>query len=520
MVVLSKLHYVANAIAPPNKLPPELLRAIFSYLRPSTHCDWEEERIPPYADLLAVSRVSRHWREIAVPATELWAYIIVASGNVPVKEEVSIARLCMRRSGVQPLDFFYTPSSAFGRFTAEEFIPDSRRLRSMVYWYTGDPSGDELSSLLPPALHLECLEIRGNGSFSLPTLFSGTTPRLRELVISRCVPWPNNHFRSLTSLNLLCQRDIDANIYSLLDTLRFSPHLEELLLERVFRSVVEQQQPPEHRILPVPLHSLKKLQICRLSAEATKRFLGMLDLLPNGISMRFANITADLRSIFPETITPKLSPRTATKLELIYPSMGGVILHATNGVAHTRLAYRYYPVRNRFFYWIAWKPQEGYPLRELWLHIDRDDHYDVPLLHVLPDLETLVVETDPNEKFNSMFFVMLSPDEDGVPSPLLSTLELRNVFNVAMFGGVLKARSDAGSRLKTLRIRWLAGCEERMAPLVRFVDKLEFYHVTGNASRGLELPQECMMRGGRWEPWYREFRGEAERDTAGWILEY
>jgi len=102
---------------------------------------------------------------------------------------------------------------------------------------------------------------------------------------------------------------------------------------------------------------------------------------------------------------------------------------------------------------------------------------------------------------------MLSPNEDGVPSPLLSTLELRNVMRVEEFGEVLKARSDAGFCLKTLRIRWLDGCETRMAPLAQFVDELEFYHVSGKVSRGLELPGECMTRRGRWEPWSRGFVG-------------
>jgi hypothetical protein len=522
LVILSKLHYAANAIAPPNKLPPELLRAIFSYLHPGTHRDWEAEQTPPYTDLLAVSRVCRNWREIAASATELWTYIIIAGdvGGVPVEEEIYTARLCMHRSGVRPLDLLYTASSAFDPLSVEELIPDRRRLRSVVYWYADEASEDQLASFFSPALYLERLEFRGHDIFSFPTLFSNTgTSCLRELVVSKCTPWPNNQFGSLNSLNLLRQEDIDVNIYSLLDALRCSPHLEELLLERESRPDVEPQQPPERKIPTTPLHSLKRLYIGRLSAEATKRLLGGLDLLPNRISMRFANVSADVGAIFPETFTPELSPRAATKLELIYPSMGGEILHATNGVAHTRLAYQDYPSDHQIFHWIAEKPHEEYPLKELWLHIDRDLHYELPPPHALRDLETLVIETDPNEKFNSMFFLMLSPDEDGVPSPLLSTLELRNVFGVARFGEVLKARSNAGFRLKTLRIRWLNDREARMmAPLVQFVDKLEFYYVTSKSLRGLELPDECMTRSEWWEPWSREFVGEMECEPNGYVV--
>jgi len=506
LVVLSKFHYAANAIAPPNKLPPELLRAVFSYLRPRARRDLDAKRTSSYEDLLAVSRVCCYWREIAVSATELWAHIIL-NRSVPVRGEVPIARLCVCRSGVRPLDFYYTPSPEPGPFSVEELIPDCHRLRSVVYWYAGEAAGDELASFLQLAPRLERLEINGDGISPLPTLFSGTAPYLWELALSRCAHWPNNQFGSLTSLYLLRQGDPDADIYSLLGAIRCSPHLEELLLEREFQPPTELQHPPERKISAIPLHSLKRLHICRLSTRATRRLLGALDLLPDGISMRFSSISLEFSAIFPETITPELSPHTATKLEVVYPHMGGAILHATNGVAHTRWTHRFFAGHHQFFHWMAERPHEAYHLKELWLHIDRGYCYEMPPPHALRGLETLVIETYPNEYFNSAFFAMLSPDEGGVPSPLLSTLELQHVFEVAVLGKVLKARSDVGFRLKTLRIRWFDGREARMAPLSQFVDKLESYHVTDKTSRGLELPRECTVRRGRWGPWSREFTG-------------
>lgn len=76
--------------------------------------------------------------------------------------EVSVARLCIHRSGVRPLDFPCSPASGLNPLSAEELIPERRRLS-----------------------------------------------------LSRCVHWPNNQFGTLTSLTLLCQRDPDPNIYSL-----------------------------------------------------------------------------------------------------------------------------------------------------------------------------------------------------------------------------------------------------------------------------------------------------------------
>lgn len=269
LVVLAKILCATNIIAPLNKLPPELLRTIFLYLRPSAHYDWEADPTPPYADLFAVSCVCHHWREVAASATELWTNAIIrAPDSVPWEVEIPIARLCIRRSGVQPLDFFYATTYAFNPFSAEELIPDRHRLRSVVYRHVDEDSGDELVRFLLPALHLERQEIGGSGSFPFPTLFSDAAPCLRELVTSRCTPWPRNQFGSLTSLSLLHQMDIDSNI-DFLNVLRRSPHLEELLLEREFGSSVESRHPQEPKTRAIPLHSLKRLHICSVLAGAT-----------------------------------------------------------------------------------------------------------------------------------------------------------------------------------------------------------------------------------------------------------
>ena len=315
-------------------------------------------------------------------------------------------------------------------------------------------------------------------------------------------------FRSLASLNLHWPKDIDANIYSLFDTLRCSPHLEELFLESEPGLTTEPQQPPERDIPTIPLRSLKRLYICFLLPGTIRRLLRAFDPLPNGIFMRFTGVSEGLGVIFPEGVAPEVPPRAATKVELIYPSKGGMILHAMNGVAHTRFATRDLRGRRESLPWIAEQPYEKHPLKELWLHINRDAHYRIPPLRALRNLEALAIQSNFNGEFNSTFFLLLSPDGDYAPCPVLSTLELQNVFDTETFGKVLKSRSDAGFRLRMLRIRWSDDCVARMAPLAQFVDKLEFYHVTDGASRGLELPEECMTRSRWWEPWYQRFARE------------
>ena len=521
LAVLSQFYYVANAVAPPNKLPPELLRMVFFHLRPSTDHDWETEQTPPYANLFAVSRVCRCWREVAISASELWTHIILsASRAVPLEKEISTARLCMSRSGGQPLDFFYT--ALFCRsHGASEFVPDRHRLRSVVYGYPDDSrTTGELVKFLLSASNLGRLEIRTHESFSLPILFPNTIPPLRELTLLRCSPWPNNQLGLLTSLYLLRQKEVSTNIHHLANALRCSPNLEELFLEGGFDDSATQRQLPSGDIPTIPLRSLKKLHLCRLSAGTTRRLLHAFDLHPGEILMRFSNISADLDAIFPEAIAPKVSPRAVTKLELIYPSRGGVILHSTSGAACTRLAYNRFSRQDGLLDWVARGPNKGCSLKELWLHSCSNAHYEIPPPLALRNLETLVIEADPNEKFNFVFLPMLFSREGGVPSPLLSTLELRDVVDVKKFGEILKARADAGFRLKTLRARWFEGCEARMAPLFQFVDNLEFYRVTDKATRGLELPEGCMKKSRWWEPWSRKFVGEMECERAvGWACE-
>lgn len=154
------------------------------------------------------------------------------------------------------------------------------------------------------------------------------------------------------------------------------------------------------------------------------------------------------------------------------------------------------------------KRTPGYPLKEFWIRIGRE-FYNIPPPHASCGLETLIVETAYGNT-SEMLYRWLSPQKSGVPFPLLSTIELRNEFAVISFGRTLKARSNAGNRLRTLRIRWYDGCEVRTACLAQFVDRLDIYHVDGKASHGMELPEECMERSRWWGPWGQSFTGGME----------
>ena len=500
--VVFKLRDATNIIALPGGFPPELLRAIFFHLRPDTRRDWTRCETSPYADLRATSRVCRRWREIAISAPELWTYIILSDNpDGSEMDETCMARLCMLRSGARPLDLFCVHSEL-----GYLLVPDRHRLRNLVFVYEYEGSEDELFDFLSTAPNLERLEIMvAEDTLMTWEPHEVALPCLRELAISNCSPWLNRKLESLTSLSLLCQEEIDAEIYSVLDVLRCYPLLEELVLEKDRSSEAQQALPPAHDIAAVPLHSLRKLHVCRLSDETTGILLGALDLPSRGIFMRFTDVSSDFRPVF-EKLKPSISPLTATKLELIYPPKHGLIIHATDGATYTRLAHRYVGEHHLLLHRVWERPPE-YPLKEFRLRIDRDVGSEVPLPRASCGLETLVIETA-NENVGLMLHFWLSPKEDGVPFPLLFTIELQSAPGVVNLDHVLKVRSDAGHRLRTLRIRWYAGCEARVARSAQFVDRLDIYHADGKARCRMELPEECMTRGRWWGPWDQSFTEE------------
>ena len=511
--VALKLRGAANIFAPANKLPPELLRAIFLHLRPDIYCDWTRSSTLPYADLCAISRVCRRWRGVAISAPELWTCIILAdSPDESEMDETPMARLCMLRSGARPLDLFYPLSFGY-LFLDGELIPDHRRVRSLVFVYEDELSENELFNFLSTASCLERLEIVGTRGFWLALEAPEVAlPCLRELVISKCNPWSNHKFGSLTSLSLLGQVEIETEIFSIIDTLRCTPLLEELVLERGSSFRAEPAMLPAHDITRVPLHSLRKLHVCRLSDRATMALVDLLDLPPRGMFMRFTDISEDGGPTFAEFMNRQISPLAATKLELIYPPERGLIIHATDGATHTRFANRKTVGHSRLLDWILKRPPR-YPLKEFWLRVDRDVDDRIQLPHASCGLETLVIDTA-DENAGAMLNLWLSPKEDGVPFPLLSTIELQSVPGVVNLEHVLKIRSDAGHRLRTLRIRCYAGCEARVVHLAPFVDRVDIYHADGKARRGMELPEECMTRGRWWGPWDQSFTEEMECERA------
>ncbi|KAH9923576.1 hypothetical protein B0H21DRAFT_158779 [Amylocystis lapponica] len=100
-----------NSSAPVNRLPVELLVAIFSRL-PS----FEDTLVffidQYYVSLITMTAVCRHWRAVALATPTLWTQIDAA-------KPLELTNLCLARSMSMPIEIYATPSWKEGRSRAQ-----------------------------------------------------------------------------------------------------------------------------------------------------------------------------------------------------------------------------------------------------------------------------------------------------------------------------------------------------------------------------------------------------------------
>ena len=339
---------------------------------------------------------------------------------------------------------------------------------------------------------------------SLPTLFNRDSPSLRELVVNGYDPFPNNHFKNLSSFNLqLSSGEVGPTFWtSLLAMLRDSPRLEELFL----RFSLIYDYPPFSEDVPTPatLHALRKLHLRSIPSSLTCRFLNSVDLAPNGIAMQFTDIVPKFDWMFPPTLPPELSLHAVTSLEIVCVSTSGFIIQGTNPGVQIRVVK---PADSDAAHADIFSqlvgPSSRLPLRELWIHIKRKTKYKLPPLSEFPNLEKLVVRVTTNGNPISRLLQMLNVDGH-VPCPLLSTLDLSGLVNMEYLSRVLEALSKAGCRLGKLRLGKSKDLlmEDVLKLGIRdYVEEFEFSDEDGE-SRGMEFPAVCMTELGEWwEPW-------------------
>lgn len=235
--------------------------------------------------------------------------------------------------------------------------------------------------------------------------------------------------------------------------LRDSPQLEELFLCLGIGNVGNALPSAEPIPTRVSLHALQRLYIRDTPAALVYQLLGSVDFITNEIAMQFTNITSGFTWTFPTTLPLEPSLRAATSFEIIYTSGHGMIIQGNNQRVRIRVAHFLDSKVNHteIFSDLARQASPQFPLRELWIHIERKKEYKLPPLSQFSHLEKLVVRVTTDGNPVRRLLQMLGVNGDA-SCPLLSTLTLLGVLSIDVLSKVLKTRSNAGYRLGRLRL--------------------------------------------------------------------
>ena len=337
---VAALRRVRNGGRPVNKLPPEILSHIFSFLRYNGDKRGNLSREfglhttgEPVANLLPLLYICSRWRSIAMTSPFLWSMIDNREiSNLPIS---SIYRPASGPLAAHIVETFLLPEhfdfrrhphalalQYFHRYNAtlvDCLRNEGHRIREFFV---------EVPAVLLPALmdfpgeSLRACELwPSEGSQdelgAIRPLFNGSTPELRSLVIGNILFIPSNHFPSLTHLLLLGGVVFPApnGPFTFVNFMLFlsrCPNLQTLYL--TYLDVTKLQELPVQRIAaPLNLKYLRKLSNDEVPVDRT----GRRDLPYVGPQFRRALL---------EHL--QLSPDCVIRLATILPTDLGRTLHS------------------------------------------------------------------------------------------------------------------------------------------------------------------------------------------------
>jgi hypothetical protein len=259
---------LTNALAPINRIPPEILTLIPTFWPDDIDGDWST---------VTLTHVCRSWREIFISCSSLWTCLDC--------ENADKTRVYLERSKSSPITLWLDRGE---RLLADDpfFEIDPRAISHLKYLdIQGSTKNlqDITRQLSHPAPLLEKLtiEIDAIGPVVTTALFNGDFSSLRELIL-RCIhtslPWKN--MVNLTFFLLAYPPPGEISTGQLLDFFDSAPHLREVELS--FISLA----PDDQNGRLVPLMCLKSLLIS--GDQPTSLLLDHL-LIPTG-----ARLTTEL----------------------------------------------------------------------------------------------------------------------------------------------------------------------------------------------------------------------------------
>ncbi|KAI0691995.1 hypothetical protein BC835DRAFT_92339 [Cytidiella melzeri] len=227
--LLSDIRSTQNRLAPVNQLPPELLGAIFAYLK-TPHIPAKSSIEFIKCKWPVAQSICRHWRFAAVHTPVLWSFIQVDSYFISFQNRLDFVSAIFARSGALPLDLRLRGDGAAFSNNKSLLSSNSWRIQEL---HARGPSSFFLESCLQEANQLETLVIvNGPQHVSLWRI-----PRLRTLVASNFTGWHGGVFRTLRHLILEDQPFNAQLLRGLHSLLTLNPLLEDLVIKDVWGSL-------------------------------------------------------------------------------------------------------------------------------------------------------------------------------------------------------------------------------------------------------------------------------------------
>ena len=215
--------------------------------------------------LLPFTHVSARWRGAALGDSSLWTTIYLRQTTAPLLD------MTLAHAGNQ-LFTVYVDHHDFDRLAMLWKLVD--RIEELHYLTDIRQLASFLSSL-GPAPNLKNLDLRPalTGGIeepipliSLPVIFSGCLPSLRDLTLTNMITWPAGLFRCLISFEYITPHYPISPVH-VLDVLRESPSIESI------RLIGSCSFPPGLKLRPVALQSLVE---CTLVGTGTTSLIRLM----------------------------------------------------------------------------------------------------------------------------------------------------------------------------------------------------------------------------------------------------